>query len=163
MVTTFVHNPLLMVFGWGVLKTAKNNRSLKISGRLLILWGVLGFFWLFFPMNLRGSIGGVRDTMHLVMTGLTVVLLIALIVGGSGSLGKKFRIYSWMTIVLMTVFGIMTGQQASRVAEQLPTPWMGITERITSYLPLVWVMVLSFYLWRYELKADKNKENKFCL
>lgn len=46
----------------------------------------------------------------------------------------------------MIIFGILTGQQTSRVVEQLPTPWMGITERLCSYSPLIWVIVLAFIL-----------------
>jgi len=143
---TFIYNPLLIAFGVGVLKFANKKSALYSTGILLIVWGILGFFWLLAPMHLRGSIGSNSDTMHLVMTGVTVTLMTILIVVGSFALGKLFRIYSYLTILTMMVFGILTGQQTSRVVEQLPTPWMGITERLCSYSPLIWVIVLAFIL-----------------
>jgi hypothetical protein len=153
LVMTFIYNPLLIAFGTGVMKTARANRFLYITGIMIVLWGVLGFGWLFFPMNLRGSIGSTTDTMHLVMTAITVVLMTTLILVGSMSQGRRFRFFSIFTIVIMMVFGIVTGLQASRVAAQLPTPWMGITERMCSYMPLIWVMVLSSRLLK---KTEKD-------
>ena len=144
-VVTFIYNPLLIIFGLAVRKLGTNHRNTThlFSGILIIIWGILGFVWLLFPMNLRGNIGSSVDTMHLVMTGITVFLMTVLIVIGSGIHGKRFRLYSFLTLLSMVVFGILTGQQTSKVAAQLPTPWMGITERITSYLPLIWVAVLA--------------------
>ena len=154
-VMTFIFNPLLTAFGFGVLKAAKEKRSLHITGILLTIWGFLGFVWLFFPMHQRGEIGSTTDTMHLVMAGVTVFLLTLFIGLGSATNGKKFRLYSILTILVMLFFGAMTGQQAPRVAAQLPTPWMGIMERISVYLPMIWVFVLATTLLRVKKLSDK--------
>jgi hypothetical membrane protein len=145
---TFLFNPLLVAFGIGVWKAAGTKRSLCLTGIVLVIWGFLGFVWLFFPMHLRGEIGSTTDTMHLVMAGITVFLMTLLMIIGSGARGKFFRLYSILTIAVMLIFGVMVGQQAPRVAAQLPTPWMGIMERISVYSPMFWVLILAIVLLR---------------
>jgi hypothetical protein len=145
-VMTFMFNPLLVAFGIGVWKSSGEKRSLRISGILLTIWGAIGFVWLFFPMHLRGAIGSTTDTMHLVMAGVTVPLMILFIGFGSGALRKWFRLYSVLTIFVMLVFGVLVGMQASRVAAQLPTPWLGVMERVSVYSPMLWILVLAIIL-----------------
>jgi hypothetical protein len=143
---TFLFNPLLIAFGLGVGKVAGTKRSLRITGVLLTIWGFLGFVWLFFPMHMRGSIGSTTDTMHLVMAGVTVFLMVLFIGFGSGARGRWFRLYSIITILAMLIFGALVGQQAPRVAAQLSTPWMGVMERVSVYSPMLWVLVLAIIL-----------------
>ena len=144
-VFAFLFNPLIIAFGIGVRRVAQ-TRSLKVTGILLIVWGVLGFLWLFFPMNIRGEIGSFTDTMHLVMTGITVLLITAFIGFGSNAQGKAFSVYSWLTILIMLTFGILVSLQEPQVVAQLPTPWMGVFERISVFSPMVWVSVLAILL-----------------
>jgi hypothetical protein len=154
---TFLFNPLLIAFGIGVSGVAGGKRALRTSGILLTVWGITGFLWLFFPMHMRGAIGSVTDTMHLVMAGVTVSLLVAFIGFGSGAQGKWFRYYSILTIVVMLIFGASVGQQAPQVAAQLPTPWMGVKERVSVYLPMIWVLILAIILIRREKKLDLSQ------
>jgi len=105
----FLFNPLLIAFGIGVWKSAGEKRSLKITGILLSLWGALGYAWLLFPMHMRGEIGSITDTGHLVMAGITVPLMMLFIGFGSGARGKWFRLYSILSILIMSVFGAWTG------------------------------------------------------
>jgi hypothetical protein len=156
-VMTFLFNPLLIIFGIGVWKVAKSKRSMRISSILLTIWGFLGFVWLFFPMHLRGSIGSTTDTMHLVMAGITVLLMTLFIGFGSGAKGKWFRLYSNLTILAMLIFGALVGQQAPRVAAQLPTPWMGVMERISVYSPMLWVFILAIILLRNQGSTTQEK------
>jgi hypothetical protein len=160
---TFLFNPLLIVFGIGVWRSAGEKRTLRITGILLAIWGALGFVWLFFPMHLRGSIGSATDTMHLVMAGVTVPLMMLFIGFGSGAKGKCFRIYSILTILAMLIFGALTGMQAPKVAAQLPTPWLGIMERVSVYSPMLWIMVLAAVLLRakndqYSISAEEAEK-----
>lgn len=145
---SFLFNPLLIAFGIGVWGSAGGKRSLRVTGILLAVWGVLGFVWLFFPMHLRGAIGSTTDTMHLILAGVTVLLMTVFIGFGSGARGKWFRLYSILTILAMLVFGALVSLQAPRVAAQLPTPWMGVMERVSVYVPMLWVMVLAIALLR---------------
>jgi len=139
-----------------VFNASGGKRSLRVTGILLAVWGAIGFVWLFFPMHLRGAIGSTTDTMHLVMAAVTVPLMMVFIGFGSGARGKGFRFYSFFTILAMLVFGILVGMQAPRVAAQLPTPWMGIMERVSVYSPMIWVLVLAIVL----LHAQNNKPQK---
>ena len=144
---SFVFNPLLIAFGIGVWRAAGDRRPLRIAGILLAVWGIVGLLWLPFPMHARGAERTFSDTMHLVMTGVTVLLMTIFISFGSGANGKWFRIYSILTIVLMYGFGILTSLQATDI-DTGPTPWMGAYERVTVYAPMVWILVLSVILLR---------------
>ncbi|HPT30067.1 MAG TPA: YqiA/YcfP family alpha/beta fold hydrolase [bacterium] len=135
-------NPLIIALGIGVWLWAEQKRSLRVTGLLLAAWGLLGFVWLFFPMNMRGNIGSATDTGHLVLSGITVLLIAVFMACGSNTQGKWFRWYSLATILIMLTFGILVSFQAPRVAAQLPTPGMGILERISVFSPLLWVLVL---------------------
>ena len=151
---SFLFNPLLIGFGIGIVKATATK--LRIAGFLLALWGALGFVWLFFPMHLRGAIGSPTDTMHLVMAGITVPLMICFIALGSRARGKGFRTYSIFTIILMLTFGAITASQASLVAAQQPTPWLGIIERVSVYSPMVWVAVLALLLLEQKIRKEVN-------
>jgi len=154
---SFLYNPLVIAFGTGVWRSAGGKRSLRITGILLIVWGVVGLLWLPFPMHLRGAIGSVTDTMHLVLTGVTVLLITVVIGFGSGARGKWFRLYSILTILAMLVFGALVGMQAPRVGAGLPTPWLGVMERVSVYAPMLWVIVLAVVLLRDQRTAPQDK------
>jgi hypothetical membrane protein len=147
-ILTFIFNPLIIAFGIGVWFSANHKRPLRITGILLIIWGILGFIWLLFPMNMRGAIGSASDTGHLVLSGVTVLLMTVFIGFGSSAYGKGFRFYSILTILVMLVFGALVGIQAPRVEAQLPTPWMGVMERVSVFSPMLWVVVLAILLMR---------------
>ena len=158
-ILTFLFSPLIIAFGIGVFLSAGKKHSLSIAGILLALWGVSGYAWKFFPMNMRGNIGSVSDTGHLVLSALTVLLLTLFISFGSGAKGKKFRIYSILTILLMLFFGFLVGTMAPKVAANEPTPWMGIFERISVFSPMIWIIVLAIVLLRKESKIRLGKIN----
>jgi hypothetical membrane protein len=151
---SFVFNPLLIAFGIGVLKASVKKRLLRILGTLITIWGLIGFVWLFFPMNMRGNIGSVNDTGHLVMAAITVLLMTAIVAVGSGAFGRYFRIYSIITILLMLSFGAFAGMQAPSVASQLPTPGLGIIERVSVFSPMIWILVLATNLLH--IQKDDN-------
>jgi len=141
-----VYNPLLMAFGIGVWKSAGMKSYQRIAGILIVVWGIIGFLWLFFPMHMRGAGVTATDTGHLVMSVVTVLTISLFIAFASGIKGKWFRLYSWMTILVMLVLGGWVGQQYARVAADMPTPWMGVIERVMVYAPLVWIAVLAVIL-----------------
>ncbi len=144
---SFLFNPLLIAFGIGVWRAAGDRRSLRITGILLAVWGIVGFLWLPFPMHLRGAERTFSDTMHIVMTVVTVLLITVFISFGSGARGKWFRVYSILTIVAMYGFGVLTSMLASGI-DTGPTPWMGAFERVIVYAPMVWILVLAVVLLR---------------
>ena len=72
------------------------------------------------------------------------------VVFGATLLGKRFRYYSYGTILTLVVFGVLTSLQAGQMVANQPTPWMGITERINIYATMLWVAVLVIGLLRAE-------------
>jgi hypothetical protein len=44
------------------------------------------------------------------------------------------------------VFGTLAGMQGPRIAANLPTPWLAITERVNVYSAMLWVQVLAVVL-----------------
>ena len=75
---------LEIAFGLGIWGTAGRKRALRITGVLLIGLGVVDVAAIFFPMHLRENIlqtgRTTTDTMHIIMTVVTL-LLIFLIIG----------------------------------------------------------------------------------
>jgi hypothetical protein len=63
-------------------------------------------------------------------------------------LGKRLRYYSYGTIAILVVFGVLASLQAGQMQANEPTPWMGIKERINIYATMLWVAVLAIGLLR---------------
>jgi hypothetical protein len=77
------------------------------------------------------------------------VLFMLLIIGfGTTAFGKRFRLYSIGTILVVVVFGALAGMDAPRIEANLPTPWVGVTERINIDVSLLRVVVLAIALLR---------------
>jgi hypothetical protein len=53
------------------------------------------------------------------------------------------------------VFGALAGIQGPRIGANLPTPWLGITERINVYSAMLWVLVLAVVLLRERKSEDQ--------
>jgi TM2 domain-containing membrane protein YozV len=151
LVMGILFGPLVIAFGAGV-RMVSQKRSQSITGILLMLWGISGYAWFFFPMHMRGFIGSTSDTGHLVMAAITVPLMILFIAFGAVTFGRKFSIYSIVTIILTLTFGAWTGTQAPAVAAMQPTPWLGIIERVGIYAPMIWILALAVVL----LKVNKK-------
>ena len=94
--------------------------------------------------------GTLADTMHLVLGGVTVLSYLIALGFGAAAFGKRFRLYSIMTILALLVFGALTGIDGPRVGANLPTPLVGIWERINIGVFLIWVVVLAVILLRSE-------------
>ncbi|MGZ8510505.1 MAG: DUF998 domain-containing protein [Chitinophagaceae bacterium] len=150
-----VYALLMIAFGLGVRRSAGRNRSLRIVGTVMIVNGVIGLFWP--PMHQREVLaaggGTMTDTLHIVFTMITIPLFLLAIGFGAAAFGKRFRIYSIVTIVVLIVFGVLTGLDSPRMEADLPTPWMGIWERISIGAYMLWVVVLSIILLRKERSA----------
>jgi hypothetical protein len=150
-----IYSLMAVAFGLGVWKSAGANRPLRIAGILLLTNGLLSFFWP--PMHQREVLaaggGTMTDTMHIVFSFATVLLFMLSIGFGAAAFGKRFRIYSIVTLIVLTFFGILTGMMASDLEANLPTPMMGVWERINIGVYMVWVIVLALMLLRKENEA----------
>lgn len=141
-----IYTLLFAAFGWGVWRAAEGNRFLRLAGAVMIVDGFIGLFWP--PMHLRGTGLSLTDTLHIVWTIATLVLMMLAIGFAAVALGRRFRLYSVVTIVIFVVFGVLTGLDGPRIAANLPTPWVGVWERINIGAFLLWVVVLAVALLR---------------
>jgi len=138
-----IYNLLVIIFGMGICK-ADNRKSARFVGILLIVYGIEGQVTLiFFPMHLRGTQGTISDTMHASLSGVLVLLILLYIGVGATLYDKWFRYYSIGTILVLLLFGILAGMDGPRVAAGLPTPWLGIKERINIYFSMLWVLIFA--------------------
>ena len=94
--------------------------------------------------------GTLSDSLHRVLGGVTVFLMFVAIGFGATAFGATFRFYSIVTIVVLVSFGALTFIEAPRLQASLPTPWIGLWERINISVFLLWVAVLAGVLWRAE-------------
>jgi hypothetical protein len=138
---------LVILFGWSIWDSAGQERSLSMAGGFLLAYGVLGLAAPLFPMHLRGVERTLTDTMHKVLT-VTVVLMLSAIGFGAAALKKRFYLFSTATILVLLVFGALAGLDVPRIDANLPTPWVGVTERIAAGAFLLWVVVLAVALLR---------------
>lgn len=141
---------LMIAFGWIVWTSAPPNRALRVVGGLLIAHTVFGQFWP--PMHQRAVLaaggGTLTDTLHLVWAMITGVFFVLIMGFGAAALGKRFRVYSIATLVIGLVCGVVTATYASQVQADLPTPWVGVWERISIAAFMGWISVLATALLR---------------
>ena len=151
-----IYSLLVSVFGWGVRASAGQNRSLRITGNLLVINGGLGMVSHFTPMHMRGAVPTLIDTEHIAL-GTAIILSMLLTIGyGAGAFGKRFRFYSITTILVILVSGTLMGMESPRIAENLSTSFIGIWERICVLAFLIWVIVLAAILLR---ALEEHSEN----
>jgi Protein of unknown function (DUF998) len=154
-------------FGLGVWKSAIGNRPLRITGGLIFINAIISLFWP--PMHQREVLaaggGTMTDTLHIVFSAVTVLLFMLSIGFGAAAFGKRFRLYSVATLVILITFGILTGLNSPGVQANLPTPMIGVWERINIGVYMLWVIVLAMILLRREnsagsLTADTHNKLK---
>ena len=144
---------LVVAFAMGVWTSARPKRAGRITGDMLLGYAAFGMAGgAVFPMKPREALaageGTLRNTMHIPAT-MVMSLFILLAMGfGATLLGKRFRYYSYATIAILIVFGVLTSLQAGKMVADEPTPWMGLTERINIYATMLWVAVLAIGLLR---------------
>jgi len=142
------HGLLQLAFGLGVWMSAGRQRGLRITAGLLVVIGLVDLVAPIFPIHLRGTELTVTDAVHKVLTVVTVLLILPAIGFGAAAFGKRFRLYSIATMVILLVFGALAGLDAPRIEANLPTPWVGVTERISIYGYMLWMVVLAIAFLR---------------
>jgi len=147
-----IYTLLVTAFGWGVRQSAGRNRHVQVVGGLILAFGSLGLLWPFALMHQREVLaaggGTSSDTAHVLLGGVTVFLMFLAIGFGATAFGKWFRLYSIASIVVLLAFGGLTFLEAPRLQANLPTPWIGLWERINISVFLLWVVVLATALLR---------------
>jgi hypothetical protein len=134
-------------------RTGPTSR-LRITAACLIAVALLALFaWPFFPMHMRGAERSFSDTVHLALGAIDVLLLASAMAFASGTFGSRFRLYSWASIAAMLVFGGATAFYVPRVDAGLPTPYLGLLERLSLFSYLLWIAILSVKLFRSDSRA----------
>ncbi len=143
-----LYTVLVTAFGWGVWTTARGNRPLRVVGALMLVYGLSGFAWFFAPMHLRGNPATLTDVMHLVLGGATGLLYMIALGFGAAALGRRFRLYTLATMAVLVFTAILMGLESPGVGRNLPTPLLGVWERISIGSAMLWMAVLSVVLLR---------------
>ena len=102
----------------------------------------------FFPEDLSQSTSAFTNTMHIILTVVTVLTWMLILGFAAAAFVKWFRLYSIGTLLAVIVFGSLAGSQGPALAAGQPTPWLGLTERINIYSFMLWVVVLAIVLLR---------------
>ena len=142
-----VYSVLMIGFGFGVRRVAGARRGLRVAGALFLALGAVDLAGPFTPMHLREVLasggGTVTDVPHISLASVDVLLIVCILISGAGAFGRKFRIYSWFTVLTVLVFGAWAGLDGPGIQANLPTPWVGLRERISIFAFMAWVVVLA--------------------
>jgi hypothetical protein len=146
---------MMIAFGIGVWIVAGRTRAGRVAGALLVVEAVFGFVGgVLFPMATREVMAAGEETLRNRLHapyGLGMPILFVLVtIAGSRLFGWRFRWYSYATIVVTLITGFMVGMQAGQMQANEPTPWLGVVERITAYIPMLWIVVFALALLRTE-------------
>lgn len=143
---------LMLLFSAGMWLSSGKNRALRAAAILLAAAVIYGSFWP--PMHMRGAAPSLTDQLHIVWTAAWLVLTLATMGFAAHALGKRFTYYTLATIAVILGFGALTGLLGARLAANLPTPGIGIYERIDIGAFLLWVAVLAVDLWPRRLRFN---------
>ncbi|MGX1161248.1 uncharacterized protein DUF998 [Arthrobacter sp. SLBN-100] len=157
MVTAILtHAALLLAFAIGVLRVARRGSALWWIGAI----GVAGFLVVgipnhtFWAMSSRGTVTGFNDTMHITLSIVFTVTVIATMILSAIAYRGWFRLYAMATLAVVVAFGAAAGF-AIRGIEQNETAWAGGFERINAYAYLAWLIMLTVMVTHHELGSPR--------
>jgi hypothetical protein len=147
----------LLAFAIGVWLSSDNKRSMYILA-VMIAGNAINslILWIFFPMHMRGDQKTFTDIMHIIFAINPFIL-------GSSIFGifiyrNWFRFYSIVTVLLQIISAIIAFSFVPLLVANQPTPWLGITERISQYGYQLWLLVLTILLL--QKQSDKKLHSK---
>jgi Protein of unknown function (DUF998) len=136
----WVDSALLAAFGIGIWLSAQGSRSLRVIGALMILPAAMTPLWIIF--------GEASLAAHVALFLVGILGWLAAMGFGAAALGKRFRIYSLVSIAtVVTSFALGLSYVPEANAGQ-PMPFLGIEERIGFSAYFLWMTVLAMALWR---------------
>ncbi|MFW9943809.1 MAG: DUF998 domain-containing protein [Candidatus Sifarchaeia archaeon] len=119
---------------------------------------VAGLVGLFFPMNPDEPTTALTNTMHQIIAGVTVLVILSSLGFAATAFGKQFRFYSLGTIIVCLLLGALPFLGVARVEAGEPTPWVGLVERIMVYGYMLWVAMLTIALLRKDKRPSLTRE-----
>ncbi len=147
------YNLLVVAFAAGVWSAAGPRRSARLAAAALAGYGAVSTVGLVLtPMDLRGTVDSRRDRLHIATTVVMSMFIVAVMVFGAFVRGFRFRMYSFATIAIVVVFGVLAGVLARPMPG--PTPRLGLAERVNIYTTMLWFAVLAVALSRRQQEKD---------
>ena len=164
---SMIYGLLILSFGIGVWRSAGQKRVLRVAAALIVAKEIIGVLvTLFAPIHMRGVAGNLSDTMHAVFTAVGVLLCMFPAMGfAAAAFGKRFRVYSSVTMAVFLVCGVLAGMNGPKIAANLPTPGTGVLERINIYGYMLWIVVFAIILLQKENAVNNGtvpREMKSC-
>ena len=148
---------LFAAFGLGVRVVAGTSRALRTAGWLVLFYCAFNAWWP--PMHSREVLaaggGTLTDTLHLFWAGVSTAAFLLTMACAVVALSGVFRSFTILSMALLTAFGALTAMDAPDVAANLPTPWIGVWERINIGVFLVWVIAFALVLMRAEARKTQ--------
>jgi hypothetical membrane protein len=144
-----IYTALMIAFASGLWRFAP-NRPLRIAGALLLTQVVFAVFWP--PMHQRDVLaaGGrtLTDTLHVAWMMVSGILFMASMAFAAAAFGRRFRLWTAAMLVVLFTCGMVTGTYNARLEANLPTPGLGLWERVSAAAFMVWVASLAVALLR---------------
>jgi hypothetical protein len=136
------YNLMVLGFALGIWKFAGTQRMLRFAAAAMAAYGVSSSVGLLLtPMDLRGTVNSHRDSLHIANTFVMSIFIVTAMAFG-GQMGTRlFRRYTYVTILLVMVFGGLAGYLARPMPE--PTPWLGLAERVNIYATMTWFSLFA--------------------
>lgn len=145
----FIVYALMVAFGIGIWKASEGSPRLKTVGGLIVGVGVMALtVGQLAAMEPRGIEQGLAGAMHLVEGLAAMILVFASMAIAATALGRWFGFYTGATIVVAIGCGIWSAMEIPRVEQGVPTPWLGVKERLFWYGYQSWYIVLAIMLLR---------------
>jgi hypothetical protein len=151
-----IPNVLLLAFGIGLLRVAR-RRSLWWIGALQVAEFMLAgiathTFW---AMSSRDMATGFNDTMHITLSVVFSLLVVAMMVLSAVAYPGWFRLYALATTVVVAGCGMASSLAMAGIGQN-HTPWAGGFERISAYAYFAWLVVLAVIVIRHELGSAQT-------
>jgi len=148
---------LTLAFAMGVWLSSGQSRALRLAALMFVGNAVNGLvLWNVFPMHMRGAEATFTDTMHILLAGVGVVFILAVVCIVAVAYSNWLRLYSIVAILILLVPGAAVFIYVPQLALGQPTPWVGLTERISSYGYFVWQAAFIIYLMRPGMRGESK-------
>lgn len=145
------YNILVACFAVAIWKTGSPRRIARITGAIMLGYAIMSMVTpLYFQMDMRGATPTPRGSLHPLMTAVMSLFILLSIGFGAFLSGRRFRIYSFVTLIVIIIFGMLTVSQVQELEAGIDTPWMGLKERVNIYLTMLWFAILSLNLVKQE-------------
>lgn len=147
-----VYNVLVVLFVVGLLFHTRHWGRLFRWGSLTVgLTGVLGLASTPFPMDPIGETATAAGILHLVTAGfLSVGTMAAMLLFGMGWWSRPDR-QTWSFLTLAALAAVFVSGLLAAMAAAQGWPAMGLYERITIGIFLVWMFLTALHLWLEQL------------